>query len=826
MVKARKAFVRALIAICVGTAALIPAVRSGRAAEKPRIQADNYIIDAVLDPQAHRLSAKAVVKITALDSVNTAIFELHNGLRLSKVLDSDGKTLQVERVSQDSTARVMLPKDLNAGDSSTLTFEYEGVLNSVDDSPVQGVKLASVSDPISYLLYAGRWFPVVGYGTNRFTAMMHVTVPAGFTVIGSGGVAPGVSPSELPPPPPPSKAVEIERKTEATAPSTSNPGATDGPVLRRRAGSTSSTATSSEAGKSESDGPVLKRKTPADTEPNSQASTATTTTTPAATASAEKPQDTAAAKSSDSEAPVLRRRTAQAAEPKASASTTKSAAAAKRKPGTTTASKSPAKSESAASKKLEKPAGSRTYTFTWEKASFPGTIIAGRFQDTVIDEGAGSVHVYFTSGKAALARDYGQVASKEFGYFTTLYGVPLSSTVKLVELPDDTVPSAWAPEIAAIASRAISQKANYRLVANSLAHQWWGVDVSPATKNDFWITEGGSRYAEARYIEYAAGRAGAQEAVKDMSVGALAYESVPLSQIGTMDTFDPVFQAMVTDKGGMIFHMLRWVLGEQKYDQVIRAVVSQYVGKSVSLDDFRKATEQVSGEQLAWFFSQWLDSTGAPEFKNKYTIFRTAKGFRIVGQITQDLDLFRMPVEMKIDTDGKTETKRIEVIGTDSSFQVETFGKPRRITIDPNDWVLKNSSDLRMRSGILRGQQLVAQGNLSESLREFQKALDVNKNSSLAHYRIAEVFYLQRNYQAAANAYRDALNGDGEPKWTEVWSHIQLGKIFDVSGQRERAVNEYRQAMQTNDNTQGALDEARKYLQSPFTRGSSTSGMQ
>jgi hypothetical protein len=51
-----------------------------------------------------------------------------------------------------------------------------------------------------------------------------------------------------------------------------------------------------------------------------------------------------------------------------------------------------------------------------------------------------------------------------------------------------------------------------------------------------------------------------------------------------------------------------------------------------------------------------------------------------------------------------------------------------------------------------------------------------------------------------------------------VWSHIQLGKIFDVTGQRERATNEYRQALQTNDNTQGALDEARRYLQEPYQR--------
>ena len=89
---------------------------------------------------------------------------------------------------------------------------------------------------------------------------------------------------------------------------------------------------------------------------------------------------------------------------------------------------------------------------------------------------------------------------------------------------------------------------------------------------------------------------------------------------------------------------------------------------------------------------------------------------------------------------------------------------------------------------------------------------------ALAHYRIAEVFFLQRNYQAAANAYREALNGDGEPRWTEVWSHIQLGKIFDITQQRERAVNEYRQALQTNDNTQNAMEEARKYLSSPYQR--------
>jgi tetratricopeptide (TPR) repeat protein len=344
------------------------------------------------------------------------------------------------------------------------------------------------------------------------------------------------------------------------------------------------------------------------------------------------------------------------------------------------------------------------------------------------------------------------------------------------------------------------------------------------------VEDGFARYSEARYIESAAGTGALQEAVKDMSVGALAYDTVPLSSAGKLDLFSPEFQSLVTDKGAMILHMLRWVVGDQKFDQSMRDFYTQYQGKEATVEDFRAVVEKAYGDKLTWFFSQWLDSTGAPEFKTKYTVYRLGnnKGFRVVGQIGQDLDLFRMPVELKIDTDGKTETKRIDVTGTDSAFSVDTFGRPRRISLDPQNWLLKNSPEIRLRAGIQRGQSLVQQGDLAGALSEFNKALDINKNSSLAHYRIAEIFFLQHNYQASANAYRDSLNGDGDPRWTEVWSHIQLGKIFDITGQRERATNEYRQAIQTNDNTQGALDEARRYLQKAYEapKGGTASGQQ
>src|SRR6267143_2718911 len=636
-----------------------------RAAEKTRMRVDDYQIDAELLPQNHKLSAHAVVKFTALEDVSVASFQLNNSLRITKLVDASSKSLNPERNTQDSSVRFALNGGLAKNASTTVTFEYEGTLESPDDSPVQGLKLAYIGPDTSYLLYSGLWFPVSGYGINRFTSKISVTVPAHMVVIGSGKES--------------------------------------------------------------------------------------------------------------------------------------SAASAAKKPATALAN-------------------SKTFTFTWEKPSFPGTIIAGTFQEFKSDEAGIDLHVFFKPNHQNLGAEYASTAIKAFTYFVTQYGNAPSTRLKIVELPDDTVPTAWAPEISALSSRAITEKTNYRLLANTIAHQWWGVSVSPASKDDWWISDGFSRYSEARYVESAAGEAGLEEMVKDMSVGALAYDSVPLSSAAKLDYFSPEFQSLVTDKGAMILHMLRWLVGEPKYLKTMRDFAAKFAGKSASTDDFRALAEENYGQKLTWFFSQWLDSTGAPEFKTKYTVYRLGnnKGFRVVGQIDQDLDLFRMPVELKIDTDGKTEQKRIEVVGTNSPFTIETFGRPRRISVDPDNRVLKNSTDVKLRASIMRGQGLVQQGDLAGALLEFNKALEVNKNSSLAHYRVAEVFFLQRNYQAAANAYREALNGDGEPRWTEVWSHIQLGKIFDVTGQRERATNEYRQALQTNDNTQGAQEEARKYLQKPF----------
>jgi aminopeptidase N len=628
------------------------------AAERSNINITAYVIDAQLDPAAHTLQATAKVTFTATDTLSAAVFELHNALKVESVVDGQGHQLSGER-GPNATISVALPNPMSKGASATFTFKYGGTLSGSEESPVEGLKVASIGDPISYLLYAGRWFPMVGYMTDRFTADVHVEIPTGYRVIGSG-----------------------------------------------------------------------------------------TTGSP------------------------------------------------------------------------HSASGGQQYNFSWTKASFPGTIIAGKFNEPIAVAGFPNVHVYLTDAHKASGPEYAQTANKEFDFFGETFGDGPSRLLNIVELPDDTLPSYWAPEIAAIAGARIGDRNNSRLLANTVAHQWWGCMVSPMSMNDAWITNGMARYGELMYVERVSGATALQAAVRDISAGALAYDTIPLTSAGRLDPFTPQFQSMTLEKGAMVFHMLRWEVGDDNFTKTLKAMITQYGTKPMRTRDVEKVAEEQTQQQLTAFFAQWLDGTGAPQFQDKYTVYRLGnnKGFRTIGEIGQDLDLFNMPVELRVETEGKTEIKRVDVVGTESQYVVDTFGRPRHIAIDPDDWVLKNTPEMQVRIAILRGQQLVAEGDTSGALAEYQKALTANPNSSLANYRIGEVLFNQRNYQASANAYRDALRGDDEPKWTEVWSHIALGKIFDVTGQRDRAVNEYRQAVQTNDNTQGAVNEARKYLQQPYKR--------
>ncbi|HTT65561.1 MAG TPA: M1 family aminopeptidase [Bryobacteraceae bacterium] len=458
------------------------------------------------------------------------------------------------------------------------------------------------------------------------------------------------------------------------------------------------------------------------------------------------------------------------------------------------------------------------YTFHFEQPSFPGSIAVVREPGAKVSSEGVTTTVYFRGDEKAMAQQYGEQIGQMMTYFTGEFGLAPFANLTVVETENGAPNGYSAPGLIFLNPHAIGKQVSVKLLANQISRQWWEVLVSPATRNHLWLTNGLAAYSELLWTEHTAGPGALEGGFHDDAVEALTVDNVPIIQSARMEDYSPELWALTGSKGAAVLHMLRYVIGDQAFMQTLKQYATRYSWKSATTEDFKNVAQEVSKQDLGYFFIQWIESSGAPEFKLEYTIYRTQKGFRVMGKVSQDMDTFRMPVDLKIETEGNPETKRVEVVGTSSEFTVDTFGKPKSVIIDPDQRVLRYSNQMRTAVAIRRGEQFMEVSEFADALKEYQKALENNRNSSMAHYRIAEVFFQQNNYQSAANEFREALNGDLEPKWIEVWSDIHLGMIFDITGQRDRAVNEYNLAVRTKDNTQGAQEVAAQHLKKPYER--------
>jgi len=464
-------------------------------------------------------------------------------------------------------------------------------------------------------------------------------------------------------------------------------------------------------------------------------------------------------------------------------------------------------------------AGKVTYTYQYGQPSFPGTVIAGHYVVQPATAVGADITLFMKPGHESFAANYGQTAAKIMAFYSEKFGPLPNGHLDIVEIEDGTVNGYSAPGLVALASRLFSTQVNFQALAQQIAYQWWGGLVSPASRSDFFLEDGLATYSAALYVQDAAGETAFEEQMRNTEVGALTHEEVvAIAQSGQLHEYTPEYQSIVFQKGAMVLHMLRWVIGDEAFFKTLQAICQQYAGKSISTDEFQKLAETASKQELTYFFAQWVTSTGVPQFKRTWAVYRTAKGYQVVGKIQQDLDLFRMPVEVRIETEGtRPVTDRVQMVGTTADFTVNVRTRPTHVIVDPASRILKYDDKIKFQVEMARGDQLAQEQAYLEAVKQYNAVLELNKNSSLAHYRLGEIFFKLRNYTAAMEEFRRVLDGDLDPKWTDVWSHLMLGEIFDVTGQRDRALNEYQRALQTNDNTQGALDKANEYVKKPYS---------
>lgn len=229
------------------------------------------------------------------------------------------------------------------------------------------------------------------------------------------------------------------------------------------------------------------------------------------------------------------------------------------------------------------------------------------------------------------------------------------------------------------------------VVVHELGHQWWGDMITCKEWGHIWLNEGWASYSEAEYFLRKDGWASYHSYMNgmDYSAGGRIY-------VNDTTTVDSIFSSIVYDKGAWVVHMLRGVLGDQKfYDGIDAYYNSEYKFKAATTEEFRDVFEAATGEELDWFFEDWIYGTYRPTYRYSYFQEPSDTGgydlyLRVEQRQTSLPTVFRMPVDFAFihagNPDGDTLTLKCDE--RDKLFVLNFPYEVTDLDLDPMNWVL------------------------------------------------------------------------------------------------------------------------------------------
>lgn len=161
-----------------------------------------------------------------------------------------------------------------------------------------------------------------------------------------------------------------------------------------------------------------------------------------------------------------------------------------------------------------------------------------------------------------------------------------------------------------------------------------------------------------------------------------------------------VLNNFVYQKGGWTLHMLRGLIGTETFWTGIRMYYRRYMNANASTDDFRQVMEQASGQDLRWFFTQWLNRSGVPTIEGSWHYNAERKQIEITLSQAQTGDPFRLPIEFAIAMPPNVPPRAIEKVtlgDRTATFMVASDAPPVSVTMDPNVWVLAEFGEFTKR---------------------------------------------------------------------------------------------------------------------------------
>jgi len=243
------------------------------------------------------------------------------------------------------------------------------------------------------------------------------------------------------------------------------------------------------------------------------------------------------------------------------------------------------------------------------------------------------------------------------------------------------------------------------LIAHEVAHQWFGDSVTELDWHHIWLSEGFATYFSQLYMEYTYGRDRLVEGMRAARQRVIrTYRQSPdLAVVApSIDDLNELLNGNSYQKGGWVLHMLRKQVGDVAFWEGIRRYYREFRDSNALTEDFERVMEDVSGQELGWFFQQWIFIPGHPRLEGIWSWDATTRNVALELRQTQPGPAFRAPLELGIFQGGagRRTGPRIETVQLDEATETYTFrldAEPTEVVLDPETWLLMEGEITRRR---------------------------------------------------------------------------------------------------------------------------------
>ena len=253
----------------------------------------------------------------------------------------------------------------------------------------------------------------------------------------------------------------------------------------------------------------------------------------------------------------------------------------------------------------------------------------------------------------------------------------------------------WLPDSTAYLDRPWYQ---HVLIPHELAHQWFGNYVTIDNWANMWLNEGFAEFMPGAYWAEKLGTRAGDDYYLDEYRQFMAIDRrrrMPLAALASNNIYP---------KGALVVRMLQQYLGPERFWAAVHRYLTRYAFANATSDDFRQAVLEATGENMGWFWDQWVYQAGYPDFDVSAAYDSTHARLTLLVKQTQSdsstadstglryttPDVFRMPVTVRVGTSRGDRVRTVWLDRREQSIEIDSLpAEPTMVVFDEDDAILK-----------------------------------------------------------------------------------------------------------------------------------------